>query len=482
MTQLNQLEHKFFSSVLCARLEVPLKADLEVNEDIFPMTIIPHFSQDGHFELRYFGAPPYQPQADSKGVMTWNDGEMFGIHPELEKAWKNGDVLNLKLPERPSPVVLLHNVPDLNVDVRVLLADANHQGRLVIHENHILTKDTTIRRAEFSLVDFPKIAYTSTPWVQNLIAKKEFDAFQNDLQSALDRADDDNLSIHTKYRNETCLSTGDGWEIILVEDEKKTRNCDSYTGTLKRQDGEEFDPAQLRNILEGLTLFFSFVSCAYRFPTSVIAYGTGDTIVWGQIGRIDLMPRSTNWFDNDSCASANVYLESLFPKFWERWQKYPEELYSVIESHINSKVMRQAGVPKEGIAASYAGLDVLANLVLKDPDPKDSVANVHKALDFYNIPHLILKESETPITTQLAADLGVSKTGPQLICSVRNYVTHPLDRDTDAIKQRHLEHLDDSYSPYFHLHDLCQFYLEYLFLIGLCDWKPQHFRVLNERR
>ena len=48
--------------------------------------------------------------------------------------------------------------------------------------------------------------------------------------------------------------------------------------------------------------------------------------------------------------------------------------------------MFQAGLPKEAIAASYSGLDVLANLILTNPDPNDSVANVCKALDCYDIP------------------------------------------------------------------------------------------------
>ena len=69
-----------------------------------------------------------------------------------------------------------------------------------------------------------------------------------------------------------------------------------------------------------------------------------------------------------------------------------------------------------------------------------------------------------------------------MIYSVRNCVVHPLDPNTEAIKHLHLEHLDDSYSPYFYLHDLCQFYLECLLLIGLCDWRPQYFRILAEKR
>lgn len=192
------------------------------------------------------------------------------------------------------------------------------------------------------------------------------------------------------------------------------------------------------------------------------------------------MPRSTNWFDNDSCFPATVYLEELFSKFWEQWQKHSEELKSIIESLINSKAMQQAGLPKEALTASYTGLELLAAVVLNNS--KNDIANVCQALANHNIPHLHLDPSETPITTQLANSLGRDNSGPHLIYDIRNYVTHPQDRTSNTIKQVHMQLLDDTYSSYFYLNDLCQFYLEYLLLIGLCDWQPQHFRILFEKR
>ena len=178
---------------------------------------------------------------------------------------------------------------------------------------------------------------------------------------------------------------------------------------------------------------------------------------------------------------ANVYLEDLFPRFWSKWKEQRDEVTTVIEYYVNSKAMQQAGLPKDAVATSYAGLDLLASLVLEEPDKDDSVANVSKALKCFDIPNRVLKKSEIPITTQLSHDLSVGKSGPHLIYSVRNYVVHPLDRDKDAIKKLHLEHLDENYSPYLYLHDLSQFYLEYLFLVGLCHYIPQDYRPLIER-
>lgn len=480
MIQFNELEQKFFSSVLCAEPEVPIRGLLEVNNTEFPLTIIPSISQDDYFELRYFGAPSFQPEIDSRGRQTWKDYEMFGVHPTLEEAWKNRDILNLRLTERPNPFVLLHNVPDQTVKVRVLLADLNHRGSLAIHENHITVQDSAIRRAEFSLVDFPEIVSGTTQWLRNLVEKKEFDAFQNDLKSAIERVDDENFSIHTKYQNKTHLLTDDGWKISLAKDEDQTRGCNSYTGIIMRQDEDEFDRPQLRNVLEGLTKFFSFATCAYRHPTAVIAYGSKDTTVWGQIGRFDLMPRSDTWLRNASEVALNDILEFLFPRFWAKWEANKNEFSAAIEYYVNSRAMQRSGFPQNAVATTYAGLDLIAHLVLPNPKRTDSVDNISKSLDNHGIPHQDLHQSRTPIIFQAAQDLNAQQSGVKLLNKVRNYVAHPMDFGNNVIKQDPLQHLDNDYHPYFYIHDLGQFYLEYLLLKEMCGYTPSDYRPLYD--
>ena len=64
---------------------------------------------------------------------------------------------------------------------------------------------------------------------------------------------------------------------------------------------------------------------------------------------------------------------------------------------------------------------------------------------------------------RLCDNLGESGLkGIHLLGGVRNYVAHPLDRDTPAeVKEKYLRHLDADPVNYFYLHDLSQFYLEY---------------------
>ena len=480
--QLNKIEKKFFSDILNLELGVPVRATLKVYDDEFPVMVIPQLTQNDYFELRYFGTPPHIPR-DEHGSLSWENGGIFGVHPTLEKAWREQDTVNLEIKERPQAVAPFKNMPALNICANVLIVEQNHRGRLAIHENQVLVKKSPVKQAEFCLVDFP--AFKRTGHILGEVFQggpAEFEGFQNDLRSIQNRFTDELVEITITKPIRTTLRAGDEWEITLTEEADRTRNHVTHSALITKTNDEEFEVDELRNLLVGLNQFFAFVSCAYRHPTAVIAKNSQDEPVWGQIGKFSLMPKSTNWFNNDSSITATVYLESLFPKFWAKWREKPGELTAAIESYVNSKAMQQSGVPKEALAASFAGLEMLANLVLPNPDPCDDVANVHKALDRNNIPHRKFKESETPITKQLARVLGANNTGPDLINSVRNYVAHPLERNSDTIKQKYLDHLDENYSPYFYLHDLCQFYLEYLFLIGFCNYQPQHFRVLAERR
>ena len=277
----------------------------------------------------------------------------------------------------------------------------------------------------------------------------------------------------------TVLQTGTGWIITLTKDDEDTRGSFSYSGLITR-DGEDFSVQELSHLLEGLTYFLSFTACAYRHPTAVIGYNSEDLAAWGQIGKFILMPLSTNWFSNNSMISAGIYLEFLFPRFWSAWEKHLNEVSRIIECYINSRAMQQAGLPREAVAASYAGLDMLAHLLISNPERDSSTQVVEKALAKHKVPNPCLDSSRTPVTTKLAKELGIRPSGVPLLNSVRNYVVHPLQKNSHAVKSQHAELLDSTYSEYFYVHDLSQYFLEYLFLHGLCHYTPEHHRLLTE--
>ena len=478
--QLNEIEEKFFSDVLRAEPEMPLRANLKVYDDEFSVMVIPQITQDGYFEIRYFGTPPYEPN-DEGGQMTWEGDEIFGVHPVLGEAWSKQDAVVLELEKRPHPFALLQNTAGPNISARVLIVEPNHKGRLAISENEVLLETSKLRRAEFSLVDLPKIVYKGANWLRNLVAKgqEEIDAFQNELQSAVARVNDDDFSIHTKYQNTTNLYTEDGWTITLKEDDEQTRGCTSYTGTIQREDESEFEVQELNHLLEGMVKFFSFASCAYRHPTAVIGYDSDNNVVWGQIGKFNLMRRSPNWFDSSGTPAANVYLEHFFPKFWSTWKDSQNEIKTVIDYYVNSKAMQEKGFPQSAVATIFSGLELLAYQIIKKPKKNNPADNIKRALQQYNIPRQCLDESKTPVTSQAARNLDAGQSGVELLTSIRNYVVHPTEFYRLTTEHDLLLHPNKKYPPFYFVHDLGQFYLEYLFL-EMCGYKPQFYRPLIE--
>lgn len=477
--QFNDIEQEFFREILKAELDVPVNAVLRFDDEEFPLTIIPQVSENGYFELQYFGAPAYKPEPE-EGQLSWYDSEIFGTHPQLKRLWVNGRTVNLKFEDRPAPVASRCGLSGPEMKVKVMLADFHHRGNLSIKNNQIVVRESTLRKVQFSLVDFPKIRNSGKQsWLGQLLREGEYESFQNRIKTVWELLPENKATVQVITQESTVLKTGTGWIVTLTKDDEDTRGSISYSGLITR-DGEEFSVQELRHLLEGLTCFLSFTACAYRHPTAVIGYNSENLAAWGQIGKFILKPSSTNWFSNSSMVSASVYLESLFPRFWSAWDKHQNEVSRIIDCYINSTAMQQAGFPREAVAASYAGLDMLAHLLISNPARENSTQVVEKALAKHKVPNPCLDSSRTPVTANLATALGLSQSGVPLLNSVRNYVVHPLQKNSHAVKSQHAELLDSTYSEYFYVHDLSQYFLEYLFLHGLCNYTPEHHRLLTE--
>ncbi len=479
---LNALERKFFDKILNAELGVPVHATLEYQTEPFQIIIVPEIDPDSYFRLKYYNAPAYNPEPRYLGhevfVQSWSDGAVSGIHPLLEQAWRNSDPVTVELhlsPMQP-PIGPREN---LKLDAKVLYAAHRHRGALALDKNHITVQNALLKTAEFCIVDFPTFV---TPEKQRHSTARIGAPEREMLESVERRLEDDATIKIQPSTHHIVLNSGDGWNIRLTRDEQQTRDSVSHTGLIEKSDGGEFGTAELDDVLEGLKYFFAFTAGVYCHPTVVIGYDTRSRPVWGQIGRFETHQRHpTNWFKNGNGPLLGANLEALFYGFWCRWNEDKEAIVAIIECYVHSNAMRNAGVPKDAVAKSYAGLEILASLKLKETIRNNSGAEIHKVLADYEIPHLRLNEPGTPIIMRLSEDLGESeKRGAYLLGQVRNYVTHPLDPDTPAeVKEQYLEYLDSDPVLYFYLHDLSQFYLEYAFL-KFCGYETDDYRLLLE--
>lgn len=459
---------------------MPVNAVLSFDDEIFPITVIPQVSEDGYFELRYFGAPAYKPEP-VEGQLSWSDSEISGTHPQLRRLWIDGSTVSLRFEDRPAPTAFHGDLSGPEMEAKIILADFSHRGILSIKNNQIVVRESKLRKATFSLVDFPKITYPAgQSWLGQLFGKGEYENFQNRFRAVSELLPENKAMVQVIPREMTVLKTNTGWIITLTKDDEDTRERISYSGLITREGEEEFGVGELSHLLEGLTDFLSFTACAYRHPTAVIGFDSEDLVTWGQIGKFILVPSSTNWFSNSSMVSASVYLECLFPRFWSAWEKHQNEVSRIIECYISSNVALRAGLPKEAVAVSYAGLDMLAHLLLSNPTQDSSSQVIEKSLAKHKVPDPCADASKTPVTTKLATELGLIESGVPLLNSVRNFVVHPLRRNSHTFKNQHSERLDNTYSEYFYVYDLSQYFLEYLYLQGLCNYTPEHHRLLTE--
>ena len=460
--EFNDLESEFFSKVLCVEYGVPVWATIGIKNASLEAIVVPEVNETGHFVLRYFNASEYEPEfrRDGTSLMRFTIDEVSGRHPLLESTWRNNDTVQLQL--HPSSL-LFESKENPNLVARVRYPDQNHRGDLTLNNNQVTVEDVPLVTTKFCVLGFPDF----------ITLKRQAESISN-VDLAAFRRLGDSLGPGAKLTigpasHVVVLDTDDKWRITLQKDENPTRTSGSHSGSIEKTDGGEFTHEELINVLEGLKYFLAFAAGVYRLPTIVIGYAAGDSASWGRIGRFSVDQRNqATWFTSIPL-SEGYYLEDLFPKFWSKWTKKKNEVEFIIECYVHSFVMRQAGVPQDAVAKSYAGLETLAGLVSQTTIGGDSDKQIDKELERNKILNRELDENSTPKMTQLGKGLvhetSKNKLGSYLLNSVRNYVTHPLDRKQPSqVKATHAKLLDSNPEQYFLLHDLSQFYLEYLFL------------------
>ncbi len=478
--ELNRLERTFFDRILCADLDVPVRATVEYEGHSFDCIVVPKIDGRGYFTLEYYNAS----DVDSATRMTESGSdsqtrtllEAFGLDPLLERAWIQSDLVSLHL--NPAPVPFRPG-RSRKLEAAVRYASTGNRGGLGLYENQVLVQKAPLKRTEFSLVGFPD--FQSSDGQMGPHALIEWSGYEELKKISAKLGDKYKIKIESSP-NHVELQSADGWSIRLSRDKDTTRHQVSHTGLIQKVDETEYGIEDLQDVLQALECFLAFAAGAYCYPTAVIGFDSRDRPALGKIGRLDAPTTSVpNWFNRGSLCF-DAALQDLFPGFWRRWRKNRNEVIAVIQCYLHSNVMRESGLPQEAAAKSYTGLETLASVILGKTITRDSHEEIEGVLQSKQIPHLDLNSSETPVMAKLCGDLALSdSSGSHLLGNVRNYVSHPLDPKTSAeVKQKHLRHLESDRSYYAYLHDLSQFYLEYT-LLKFCDYGTSKYRELLEQ-
>ena len=262
--QFNDLERKFFEKILNAELDVPVHATLEYEGQEFEIIIVPKVTEQGDFTLKYYNATPYvpEPEVHESGVSTrsWPLKQAFGSHPKLEQAWRNGDTVTVEMRRSPLPIE-----PDtsLVLTTQVLYAGVQHRGELRLYENQLALQKSSLKRAEFSVVDFPEFESPYRSWesIAGIGAQEH-----KILRSLADKLEGDAKICVISSPHQVILDDGNEWSIKLTRDEQQTRDLIGHTGLIEKADETEFDVDELCEIMEGLKYFFAFVAGTYCLP------------------------------------------------------------------------------------------------------------------------------------------------------------------------------------------------------------------------
>ena len=471
--ELNPLETTFFTQVLNAELDVPVPATLKYQGKDFEIIVVPEIAPEGYFRMRYFNAQDSDPGTDDIGPLRGRNWEWLSSEPILDEAWRNQDPVELQLHTLPLPMFPSRTNPLLHA--RILYAGSNRTGELVLLDNQVALQSSKLKMAKFctrTLRDF------ATPEKQVSSIEGITEAEYRTLASIGGKLGYGAKLTITPAQHNLTLQTTDGWTINVTKDQAEPQGPVHHTGVVERDDGGGFTAAEVCDLLDGLRYFFTFIMGQYCLPTVAIGYAENDQLVWGEVGKFENdVAQLRNWFNHPREAHFGYILEELFPKFWSKWLTHKDEMIAALDAYANSNTMRMAGVLRDAVGKSFAGLELLCGLVLAQSIFGGPGKWIDKVLRCYKIPNRRLNGTEHPHTQRLFANLGIADDkGALLLADVRNYVMHPLGKNPIA-KPGHLKYVDGDLMQYVRLHDLSQFYLEYV-LLRFCGYRVSSYRQL----
>ena len=175
---------------------------------------------------------------------------------------------------------------------------------------------------------------------------------------------------NTSHRIGWTRLISDRWEINVEEIRPKPVDSLTHRGHIARADGSLFDIAALKEALQLLRSFFSFVGGEPRVPSLVTAYDSASISVWGRMGFLGPPKHEFNhWFYR----SDGEALPRIFVEFTKLYDTTPVELTNIVNYYSESQFIANShlDVIKLALTASFSGLESCAQLILGRAKPKE---------------------------------------------------------------------------------------------------------------
>ena len=467
ISQLHDLERKFFTDLMVTTLDVPTHATVSSKQGDVDVIVVPTILSGGEFVFRYYDAPTKKPEVTEYGLsMDFTEVE----HPTL----RQGKSVNLQLKTEPSfpfPTLFAQEQPPLSVIVH---SSSMNIGILQLDKGVVESEDFGVRlsKAEFFVSNPPTIAIP-----------------------------------HYPLEEQPILLTSGQWKIAL-NGSRTPSGRDGFVGTVEQANGNPFPYDKLLDLLDIFSSFISFVKSSTCAPSVVLGYDLRDKqkIVWGKITSFASEHPRINWFKHDSGVHSTDFFSRLFSRFSRMWYRN-RETRLMVQRYVTSYEIGRVGSWGASFITCFAALEALSDLVLigsgkskrsvKKLGSQKRISSAISTTDdtrrkfcedgnidrVYDIGEVQVLGELLDLAEHLGAkeqeDLCVSELGSWLLAKARNYVVHFGGKVVNSRYDR----LAESERHYVFLHDLCAFYFEYMFLLylGILDTAyPRRLLSSNE--
>ncbi len=430
------LTDTFFGKIVPVKLDEPTQATLEILESRgkigpFSVIVIPKIDSHGRFVLDF-----YEGSIDDKYGFSILTGNID--YPDVIVRFCNDCRIDANL----STFKITITFPGII------------KGRLIVTQREFTVRDCPISFAHFSIADFP--IFLGQGAQENTYISVSNNTYRSKMR-ALGYSE---------------FSTEDGWEVTISECLDKGESGVTHIGSIRKTDESEFSIAQLKELIDGLIYFLSFITGVYRSPRIVIGYNSKIHSIpiptWGRIGDFDQSKyRSDNWFYPQSREA----IAALFPGFWRRFKEDPNKVRSVVESYAESSMITHLGLPKNALTHSQSALEELCHWILirkrrkREPASeyiKEALKKIGVSYDLCEYPYLLSLWQQSK-----HKEPGDDDSGPTVITRLRNRSVHSRGYQVDI-------------SDYFHAWKLSQVYVE-LMLLWMFEYKQDYYDRASDK-
>ena len=416
------LLESFFGSIIPVSLDEPTLATIELKGGLQALSaiVVPHIDSEGRFVFSFYDAMQnINSNADPSDDMAFPVTVRFRNEQGIQTIFSD-------------------------LDEKLFLTQKVRQlaGQLVVVQPEVSLSDENIVHSDFCLEDFPLFFGALA------FEKTEVSDSKGDFLRGRSR-----ILGHSTFESH-------GWRFTISECPDKDEMGVTHSGSIARSDGGAFSVRQLKDVLDGLTCFLSFLAGVYRIPGVVIGYSSQGNPAWGRIAPFKQNKyHSDNWFNPQSRDA----IATLFPGFWRCFVEKSREVQGVIGSYAESSIIAHAGLPKNALNDSQTALEGLSRWILGRKKPRKQSASeyIKKALacagityDLHEHPRLLNMWLDRYKEEQDDDD------GPTLITRLRNRSIH-----ADVIQGRS--------SDYYSTWELSQRYVE-LMLLWLFDYHKEY--------